>query len=159
MRYLTYDEYLNIGGTLEKTDFEHIIDRACGIVDSYTQMRLSNVMIKSDGLKACLRDVCEQLFNDSKNDGKIASISQSAGGVSESISYVAASIEEGNAIMRNIIYDYLYAETDDDGTPLLYKGCCTLLKNRKKKIVQKTYQIQNTCGEMELQVPVVEYDE
>lgn len=162
MRYLTYDDYLNIGGTLEKTAFERVIDRACGIVDSYTQRRLQNVMIKSDGVKACLRDVCEQLSKDSENDGKISSSSQSAGGVSESVTYATTSIDDRNAMISGIIYDYLATETDDDGTPLMYKGCGTnhFEKIAKKiKITLKTYTIENTSGAMELQIPVVEYDE
>ena len=59
----------------------------------------------------------------STSDMIVSSRSQSAGGVSESESYVTKTDVELQADIDNMISDYLMAETDDNGTPLLYRGC------------------------------------
>lgn len=122
MQYLTYEEYLNIGGTLDLTAFNRNIDRACGFVDLHTQSRLQSVLEVSQKSKACVRDLVEYLSNNVSSYKVIASKSQSAGGVSESESYATKSTDEINAEMLNIVYDYLAAEKDDFGTPLMYRG-------------------------------------
>ena len=40
MQYLTYEEYTEIGGTLDLTAFNRNIDRACGIIDNTTHNRI-----------------------------------------------------------------------------------------------------------------------
>ena len=122
MQYLTYDEYINIGGTLDLTAFNRNIDRACGFVDLYTQSRLHRVLEASQMVKACVRDLVEYLANNVSSNKVITSKSQSAGGVSESESYATKTTDEINCEMLNIVYDYLATEKDDCGTPLMYRG-------------------------------------
>lgn len=124
MRYLTYDEYLNIGGTLEKTAFERVIGRACGIIDLYTQKRLQSVSEPSERVCACIRDLVEHIdAYKGVSDNVVSSKSQSAGGVSESETYATKSIDDSDADIRDIIQDYLWSEETDNGVPLLYRGC------------------------------------
>lgn len=124
MRYLTYDEYIDIGGALEKIAFDRVIVRACGVIDLYTQNRMRNIPSLPETVKACIRDLCEHLYNNADTNGKtITSKSQSAGGVSESENYATKSTDETNAEIKYIVYDYLSSETDNHGTPLLYRGC------------------------------------
>ena len=40
MQYLTYEEYTEIGGTLDLAAFNRNIDRACGIIDNATHNRI-----------------------------------------------------------------------------------------------------------------------
>ena len=122
MQYLTYEEYTEIGGTLDLTAFKRNIDRACGFVDLHTKSRLQSVLEVSQRVKACLRDLVEYLANNLSGAKAVTSKSQSAGGVSESESYATKTDDEINAAMLNIVYDYLATETDDNGTPLMYKG-------------------------------------
>ena len=122
MTYLTYEEYTEIGGTLDLTAFERNIDRACAIVDSHTQNRLQSVLEVSRRVKACVRDLVEYLASNVSNGKAVTSKSQSAGGVSESESYATKTTDEINAEMLNIVYDYLATEKDDCGTPLMYRG-------------------------------------
>ena len=122
MIYLTYEEYLNIGGICDLTVFNRNIDRACGFVDLHTQSRLQSVLKVSQRAKACVRDLVEYLANNASNDKVIASKSQSAGGVSESESYATKTTDEMKCEMLNIVYDYLATEKDDNGTPLMYRG-------------------------------------
>lgn len=122
MQYLTYEEYLEIGGTLDLTAFKRNIDRACGFIDMHTKNRLHVVLEVSQRSKACVRDLVEYLAYNASNGKTITSKSQSAGGVSESESYETKETDEVNAEMLNIVYDYLSTETDDHGTPLMYRG-------------------------------------
>ena len=122
MQYLTYEEYTEIGGTLDLTAFKRNIDRACGFVDLHTKSRLQSVLEVSPRTKACVRDLVEYLANNVSGAKAVTSNSQSAGGVSESESYATKTDDEINAEMLNIVYDYLATEKDDNGTPLMYRG-------------------------------------
>ncbi len=122
MQYLTYDEYTEIGGTLNLAAFKRNIDRACGFVDLHTQSRLQSVLEVSQRVKACVRDLVEYLANNLSSGKSVTSKSQSAGGVSESESYATKTSDDANAEMINIVYDYLATEKDDCGTPLMYRG-------------------------------------
>ena len=122
MQYLTYEEYTEIGGTLDLTAFNRNIDRACGFVDLHTQSRLQSVLEVSQMAKACVRDLVEYLANNVSGAKAVTSKSQSAGGVSESESYATKTDDEINAEMLCIVYDYLATEKDDNGTPLMYLG-------------------------------------
>lgn len=123
MNYLTYEEYLKIGGVLDSTAFNKNIDRACAFVDVNTQKRLQSVLCVSQRVKACIRDIVECFANNYSNKKTITRKSQSAGGVSESENYLTKSADDINSETSNILYDYLGTETDEYGTPLLYRGC------------------------------------
>lgn len=121
MQYLTYEEYTEIGGTLEETAFARHLYRACAFVDLYTQNRLESKKTVSQKVKACVRDLIEYLAENYSGKA-VASKSQSAGGVSESVSYATKTTDEMSADMLCIVYDYLATEKDDYGTPLMYRG-------------------------------------
>ena len=124
MTYLTYEEYSNsLGGALDLTAFNRYIDRACGIIDNATHNRIKCMSEVPQKAKALCRDLVEYLARYSTSDMVVSSRSQSAGGVSESESYVTKTEVELQADIDNMITDYLMAETDDNGTPLLYRGC------------------------------------
>ena len=124
MIYLTYDEYSNMGGVCDLTAFNRNIDRACGIIDSATHNRIECMADVPKQVKACCRDLVEYLAtNGNVNEKDVASWSESAGVVSESVSYVTKSKEEMQTDIDGLVYDYLASVTDDCGTPLLYRGC------------------------------------
>ena len=121
MQYLTYEEYILVGGTLEMTAFDRNIDRAFGKIDNATFGRLEKMTETPRQVKACCRELVEYLANNVS--GKtITSKSQSAGGVSESESYANKSAEDIESEIANIIFDYLGSVKTDNGTPLLYRG-------------------------------------
>ena len=122
MQYLTYEEYTEIGGTLDLIAFKRNIDRACGFIDLHTQSRLQSVLEVSQRTKACVRDLVEYLASNMASGKTVTSKSQSAGGVSESESYATKNTDEMDCEMLNIVYDYLATEKDDCGTPLMYRG-------------------------------------
>lgn len=123
MTYLTYEEYSNMGGVLDLTAFNRNIDRACGIIDNATHKRIECMKEVPQRAKALCRDLVEYLARYSTSDMVVSSRSQSAGGVSESESYATKTDTELQADIDNMIADYLLNVTDDNGTPLLYRGC------------------------------------
>ena len=123
MIYLTYDEYSNIGGICDLTAFNRNIDRACGIIDNATHNRIEYMAEVPQRAKALCRDLVEYLARYSTSDMVVSSRSQSAGGVSESESYATKNADDVYSDIQNMIYDYLLNVTDDNGTPLLYRGC------------------------------------
>lgn len=121
MQYLTYEEYTEIGGTLDLTAFNRNIDRACGVIDNATHNRIVCMKEVPQKVKPLCRDLLEYLVEN--NSTKIiTSKSQSAGGVSESESYATKTADDIYGDIQNMIYDYLLNVTDDNGTPLLYRG-------------------------------------
>ena len=120
MQYLTYEEYLNIGGALEETAFERNIDRVCGFLANETHKRIDGMRDIPQEVKACCRDLLDYVAMFTSEKG-VTSKSQSAGGVSESVTYKA--VGEQVTEMQEIVYDYLGSVTDDFYTPLLYRGC------------------------------------
>jgi hypothetical protein len=123
MQYLTYEEYSNMGGVLGLTAFNRDIDRACGIIDNATHNRIECMAKVPQRAKALCRDLVEYLARNLTFDAVVQSRSQSAGGVSESESYAIKPKDELQADIDNMIADYLMTETDDNDTPLLYRGC------------------------------------
>ena len=123
MRYLTYQEYLEIGGVLDSAAFDRNIDRVFCVVDNETNNRIEKMSVVPSQVKALCRDLVEY-FSENLSVGKVVSgFSQSAGGVSESESYVVKSKDEIEQEIIGIIFDYLASVCDDNGTPLLYRGC------------------------------------
>ena len=121
MIYLTYEEYKEIGGTLDLTAFNRNIDRACGVIDNATHNRIECMAKIPQRVKPLCRDLIEYLVEN--NFSKVVtSKSQSAGGVSESESYATKTTDDVYGDIQNIIYDYLGNEVSDNGTPLLYRG-------------------------------------
>ena len=123
MQYLDYQEYLKIGGVCDTTAFNRNIDRVCGIIDNATHNRIECMANVPQRAKALCRDLVEYLARNDTTEIAVTSRSQSAGGVSESESYATKTADDVYGDIQNMIYDYLLNITDDNGTPLLYRGC------------------------------------
>ena len=123
MIYLTYEEYLNIGGICDLTAFNRNIDRACGVIDNATHNRIEYMDNVPQRAKALCRDLVEYLARNDTTEIAVTSRSQSAGGVSESESYATKTADDMYGDIQSLIYDDLLNVTDDNGTPLLYRGC------------------------------------
>ena len=123
MIYLTYEEYSNIGGICDLTAFNRFSDRAFSIIDNATHNRIDCMSEVPQMAKALCRDLVEYLARNDTTEIAVTSRSQSAGGVSESESYATKTADDMYGDIQNMIYDYLLNVTDDNGTPLLYRGC------------------------------------
>lgn len=123
MQYLTYEEYIGLGGILDVSAFNRNIDYACAVIDNATRRRVESMGKIPNKAKSLCRDLIEYFAENSIKSKQVASRNQSAGGVSESESYVTKSKEDLQADVDEIIFNYLANEIDDNGTPLLYRGC------------------------------------
>ena len=123
MIYLTYDEYLEIGGMVDLSAFNRNIARASGMIDNATFCRIEKMSKVPENAKHLCRDLIEYLVRNNVTDLTVTSRSQSAGAVSESESYAVKTTEDMVNEITTMIYDYLGSCVDDNGTPLLYRGC------------------------------------
>lgn len=123
MQYLTYQEYLSLGGICDSTAFARNIVRANSLIDAETHKRVWEMETIPEQVKALCRDLVELFERNSTSERTITSQSQSAGAVSESVSYATSSQDEVSISAENLIIDYLLPVEDDNGTPLLYRGC------------------------------------
>lgn len=122
MIYLTYDEYVEIGGICDLTAFNRNIDRACGVIDNATHNRIERMAEVPQRAKALCRDLVEYLARNDTTEIAVTSRSQSAGAVSESESYKVKTSKEIQEEISKMIYDYLGICFDDNGNLLLYRG-------------------------------------
>lgn len=123
MTYLEYQEYLKMGGVCDETAFNRNIIRACAVIDGYTYNRIENMSEVPTKAKALCRDLVEYYAtNANVNEKGVASWSESAGPVSESVSYATKVTEDIEKDVRNLVFEYLWTVVDDKGTPVLYKG-------------------------------------
>ena len=121
MIYLTYEEYVEIGGNvIDETAFNRNIDRACAMIDIRTQSRLE----KFGDIPRIVKIVCADLVSYIANntvDKSVTSRSQSAGGVSESESYAAKTAEDyANDLDK--IFEPLALVKTKNGINILYRG-------------------------------------
>lgn len=121
MTYLTYEEYAEIGGTLEETAFNQNIDRACAMIDIRTQGRLETFENIPQIVKIVCADLVGYIANNTVQKPMVSSKSQSANGVSESESYVVKTVDDfANDLDR--IFEPLAVVKTKNGFSVLYRG-------------------------------------
>jgi hypothetical protein len=121
MQYLTYEEYQEIGGTLDLTAFERNIDRACAMIDIRTQSRLETLENIPKIVKIVCADLVGYIATNSVEKPIVTSKSQSAGGVSESENYAVKTADDfANDLDR--IFDPLGVVKTKNGISILYRG-------------------------------------
>ena len=136
-RYLTYDEYTEVGGTLDETEFTYYAYEAESYIDWYTFNRLHNMTNIPEAVKRCefylIGLIQERLTalgisipvdGSSSAGGNKAIMSQSNDGVS--VSYNALSARDAISGLRDevgqTINRYLQGVTNELGRKLLYRG-------------------------------------
>lgn len=121
MQYLTYEEYTEIGGTLNLTAFKRNIDRACAMIDIRTQSRLEMFESIPQIVKIVCADLVGYIATNTVEKLIVTSKSQSAGGVSESESYATKTAEDYANDLDRIIEPLEVVKTKN-GISILYKG-------------------------------------
>ena len=111
MKYLTYDEYITLGGSLNASDFALHAAEAQAYVDRYTFRRLR---------KALVDVLCE--IHKAQSGGVVSSESNDGVSVSYAVLSPEKSDERLNTIVPQTLYLWLSGETDSNGTPLLWRG-------------------------------------
>jgi hypothetical protein len=123
MQYINYDQYKELGGKLDDAAFKRNIARANGVIDNMTFNRIEAMSEIPNNAKELCRDLVEYFADNFGSSRQVSNRSQSAGGLSESESFVIRSTEERAGEIADIVKDYLMNIADDNGTPLLYRGC------------------------------------
>lgn len=125
MSYLTYDEYLDYGGSLEETAFSRLEFKAEKKVDNVTFGRLKKETEISETVKRLIFELIGTINNtDYSGEGYSPAIS-SEGNDGYSVSFASGTvltIDKADVQANKLIAEYLSEERDSNGTPLLYCG-------------------------------------
>lgn len=132
--YLTYEEYQNMGGTLDETTFNDYCFEAQAKVNWYTFNRLKKDSTYPEEVKRCMyrligliEDMAKATADgvDADGSGITAGIaSQSNDGVSVSYNTLSAKdmLDTAEAKVQSTIEQYLSYVTNELGKKLLYRG-------------------------------------
>lgn len=139
--YLSYEEYIEYGGTLDEPTFNSCEFRAEKIIDGMTANRVRKMEVIPEAVKRCVQELIyqEQLYdvtlkqyNARASKGEtvapVASFSTDgysetySGGSQSTGSYFADFRNGLDVLSRRIVADYLAYEYDDNNVKLLYKG-------------------------------------
>lgn len=102
MTYLSFDEYTQLGGKVEKSAFPHLERKARKKLDYYTQDRLKNATVIPDEVKECMAEFIDRL---AEQDGeKVSSFSNG------SISVSFEKEEKTEETLWDIAVEYLPVE-------------------------------------------------
>jgi hypothetical protein len=132
--YLTYEEYQNMGGTLNETAFADFEFEARTQVDWYTFTRLQNETELPEAVKRCVYALI-RLLQDKQQamvvggtsaDGTVQAgiASQSNDGVSVSFNTLSARdlVDMSKDAIESTVQRYLQGVTDSLGRKVLYRG-------------------------------------
>lgn len=129
MQYLTYDEYETFveeseGVELSESAFTIAEFRARKTIDYWTDSRVQNMETVPEAVKHCVVAII-------KLDSKYGAEAQienpllssfNTDGYSESYGSATDQQSAARQAVNDCIRQWLYGETDDNGTPLLYRG-------------------------------------
>jgi hypothetical protein len=139
--YLTYDEYIQYGGTLDETTFSQYGFECSKLIDLYTAERVKDMATVPEAVKRCMMALLyqEQIYNSnvqnllsSNSDGSAGKLVSSfttdgyqesyATGGSDPGSYLLSIRKSVDATEKDTIKAYLAYERNDDGVLLLCRG-------------------------------------
>lgn len=131
--YLTYEEYQNMGGTLDETTFNDLEFEAEALVNWYTFNRLKEDTTFPVELKRLMKYLINLAYSKSgiidasgsgSDDTNKTIVSQANDGVSVSYSILSAKdlMDTVNAEGSAAIKRYLQGVTNEAGRKLLYRG-------------------------------------
>lgn len=115
-QYLTYEEYVELGGNLQEMPFNILEFKARKKIDEFTFNRLVNLKKQKQEVKMCVYELMNTI-NEQETKGKS---SESIDGYS--VSYANTSAREINNQYNNVIRTYLIDCKLEDGTPYMYCG-------------------------------------
>lgn len=122
-QYLTYAEYQSYGGTASETAYPLLEFRARKRIDRLTFSRVQDMAEVPEAVKLCMMSLIEidsKMGVEAQVDNPVVT-SFSTDGYSESYGK-ALSVKDADKTMFASIRSVLWGETDDEGTPLLYRG-------------------------------------
>lgn len=120
--YLSYESYIELGGTVDEALFNRLVYRAIKEIDRLTQKRICNdtdesKLLYAEDLKMLMFEMTVVYQMDNLTLGEQTIASESNDGVS--ISYREIDSEKINIAVNNIVTSYLSDHVDYTGTYLL----------------------------------------
>lgn len=134
--YLTYDEYLTFGGTVDEAAFDNLEFEARTIIDWWTYNRLQNEEEYPEAVKRCMYKLITLIFtrqqaqllnsgNDAvSNNTGVGIVQQSNDGVSTTYNIMSAGeiISQSGEDVKSTIRMYLSNVRNSLGQKVLYRG-------------------------------------
>lgn len=123
-QYLSYSEYVGLGGTLAETPFNILELEAQKNIDKYTFGRLQGLDTQANEVKVCIYQLINMLNTYSsyeQHDKSVASENTDGYSITYAQSTENVSMAKINEI-KSIIKTYLAECKLKDGTPYLYCG-------------------------------------
>ena len=129
-RYLTYEDYKALNGTLEEEQFNPLEFKAEIMVDWYTFNRLAKDTTFDNKVPLCVKeiiDIFQRLENAKQGlnaDGSVSIVKQSNDGVSTDYNALSPSetIDKAKKEIEETIKTYLYKVKNEAGKIILYRG-------------------------------------
>lgn len=127
-QYLTYEEFMTLGGTISKMPFNILEFEARNKINNRTQNRINNMKDKPQEVKLCvnamINTLVQYVVDNSKGINKNIA-SESIDGYSVSFitgSQVQEAIKSKKSELEDIMQTYLGNVKTSDGIPVLYLG-------------------------------------
>lgn len=115
-KYLTYDKYEELGGTVPSKSFDILEYKAEKQIDALSFGRFKNLEEYPQELEMCVYELVNMFYQEN-NAGNIASETDG----NYSVTYKSESKQETSNNVRNTIQMWLL-DTKVDGVPALYSG-------------------------------------
>lgn len=122
--YLTYEEYVERGGASSESAFPLLEFRARKRIDRMTFSRVQDMAEVPEAVKLCMMSIIgidSKVGVEAQVENPVVT-SFNTDGYSESYGK-ALSATDAEAAMSASIRSMLWGEVNDDGVPLLYRGC------------------------------------
>ena len=122
--YLTYDEYVAYGGTLDEADFALAEFKARKRIDYLTDSRVEKMAEVPEAVKLAMVSIikADSAVGVDAQAGAPLVASFSTDGYSESYGSAAEQTANVKRQLTAEVRQLLYGVKDDDGVPLLYRG-------------------------------------
>lgn len=123
--YLTYEEYLGMGGSVEENAFARLESKARAHLDRATFGRLASIDPLPDSVKYCMFDLLNAVTGD-ESAGASASGREIASMSNDGVSVTFSTSGKVSSRYTAIVRTWLATETDARGVPLMYPGVCVV---------------------------------
>ena len=123
-QYITYDEYVSRGGTLDEPSFELAEFRARSRIDWITLGRVQAMASVPEEVKMAMMVIIQvdSKYSASAQIYSAVISSFSTDGYSESYGGASEQVQVAERQLNNEVTKMLLTVTDDAGVPLLYRG-------------------------------------
>lgn len=123
-QYLTYQEYVERGGTMSEDDFNVAEYKARSYIDYLTDCRVQDMAEVPEAVKMCIMSIIkvDSVYGVDAQVDNPAVASFNTDGYSESYGSASDQSANANKVLNSTIGRMLYGVKDDNGVPLLYRG-------------------------------------